>query len=128
MESPSLDTVPVTNTLKGIAISAVIINHYINRHCSFDAIGFGNLFIALFYMAGGYGLHHSLTKTFSYGTTISKKAVFLFYRDRAIRIFPLFRIALLVSKTYSLKAFLGLCAPGIFWFIPTPWHLFSFSA
>jgi peptidoglycan/LPS O-acetylase OafA/YrhL len=109
----------VTNTLKGIAISAVLINHYINGHFSVDAGGFANLFIALFYMASGYGLYYSLSNALAGETTFSKKALFLFYRDRAIRIFPLFWIALLVSGSMFPLALLGLHAPGHFWFIPT---------
>jgi peptidoglycan/LPS O-acetylase OafA/YrhL len=119
MKSQNSETRPTINALKGIAISAVLINHYINRHFSFDATGFGNLFIALFYMASGYGLHYSLGNYFPDGTTFSKKAMLRFYLDRAVRIYPLFWIALLAFQIYSIKAFLGLNAPGIFWFIPT---------
>lgn len=117
MECHDPNTLPVTNTLKGIAISAVLINHYVNMHFSVDARGFANLFIALFFMASGYGLFYSLSNALSDETTFSRKALFLFYRDRAIRIFPLFWIALLVSRTPSPWALLGLHAPGHFWFV-----------
>jgi len=119
MEYRKSDTLPVTDTLKGIAISAVLINHYVNMHVSVDAAGFANLFIALFYMASGYGLYYSLSKALADETAFSKKALFLFYRDRAIRILPLFWIALLVSRIPSPWAYLGLDAPDHFWFIPT---------
>ncbi|MGA2936579.1 MAG: acyltransferase [Syntrophobacteraceae bacterium] len=119
MERHNPDTRPVTHTLKGIAISSVLINHYVNTHFSVDASGFANLFIALFYMASGYGLYYSLSNALPGETTFSRKALFLFYRDRAIRIFPLFWIALLVSGRPFPWALLGLHAPDHFWFIPT---------
>ena len=35
-----------TNTLKGIAIIAVLINHYLNMNVSTDSSGFANLLLA----------------------------------------------------------------------------------
>lgn len=80
-----------TDTLKGVGISAVLINHYLNHNVSGDMKGFAAQWIFLFFVISGYGLSHSLEKRFSTGITL--KFLILYYFSRFVRIFPLLWVA-----------------------------------
>ena len=117
------NTVASTNSLKGIAILIVLINHYLNLNVSGNSAGFANLWIAIFFMLSGYGIEHSLEKTFNNGTQQTARLYFRFYYSRLIRIFPLFLVAYLTEcflfgNNISVFTVLGLKAPGHYWFIP----------
>jgi peptidoglycan/LPS O-acetylase OafA/YrhL len=121
MKGKNEDTTNTTNTLKGIAISAVLMNHYLNLNVSRDYVGFGNLWISVFFILSGYGLSRSLDRRFE--TTIYSKELFLFYYERFIRIFPLLWLAWfieLIVKGGHLSPWIlsGIHAKGHYWFIP----------
>jgi peptidoglycan/LPS O-acetylase OafA/YrhL len=113
----SYNTIPATNTLKGVAISVVLINHYMNGHYSVNLVGIANAFVSIFFMMSGYGLYHSLNASTN-EVSLSRKTLASFYYGRALRIFPLFWLALVSYKMLSLQAIVGLRAPGHLWFIP----------
>jgi len=114
------------NTLRGIAISAVLISHYLDLNISGDNIGFGNAWVATFFFLSGYCLYYSLNRL-----NMNKKvnSVFLFYYQRAIRIYPLLWFAWvieLVVRQGKISFWIptGLFAPGLYtaghyWFIQT---------
>ena len=118
MEIPSSNILK-TNYLKGLAISTIIIYHYLKffvfPHGTLQYItdsgwwGFGIGAVSIFFVLSGYGIYHSLQKR-DIGWDIKKIGAF-FYR-RFFRIFPIFWIVIisdiLVFKTnYSWHAFLG---------------------
>jgi peptidoglycan/LPS O-acetylase OafA/YrhL len=112
-----------TNTLRGIAILIILINHYLNLNVSITNIGFANLWVAIFFILSGYGIQHSLGKTFNNGKQQSALQYFRFYYSRIIRIFPLFLMAYLseclIFKTpLFLFTVLGIRADTHLWFIP----------
>ena len=110
-----------TSLLKGIAILAVLVNHYVNAHLTTMYAGYANGVIALFFVLSGYGLSFSLAGL----GELNSHAVTAFYRKRLLRIYPLYWLALLCAalfwqKTYSLAtitAFPLHQASGIYWFI-----------
>lgn len=111
-----------TETLKGLTIVSILINHYLNLNINGDFRGFANLTVVVFFILSSYGIYHSLERTFT-NSTINIQSLSIFYLNRAIKIFPLFWIAyiletILFGKKLSLLALLGLSAPGHYWFIP----------
>jgi peptidoglycan/LPS O-acetylase OafA/YrhL len=119
MKAKNIKSIETTNTLKGIAISAVLINHYLNLNISGDSTGFANAWIAIFFFLSGYGLFHSLTRHNLYNA----REWFLFYYQRIVRVFPLLWIAwfidLIVRRgNISLWTPTGIHASGHYWFIP----------
>ena len=119
MKTKNLKTVGTTNTLKGIAILAVLINHYLNLNISGNSTGFANAWIAIFFFLSGYGLFHSLKHQNLYTT----KDLLLFYYQRIIRIFPLLWIAWIIELmvrrgNISFWIPTGIHASGHYWFIP----------
>lgn len=115
------ETINTTNTLRGIAISAVLINHYLNLNVTGDITGFANLWISIFFICSGYGLFFSLDRRFA--KTINRRDLFTFYYDRLIRIFPLLWIAWLIElivRSGNLSFWIpsGIHASGHYWFIP----------
>lgn len=115
-------TTDSTNTLKGIAIIAVLINHYLNINVSGNFVGFANVWLVIFFMLSGYGNEHSLSRIFKYQDEPLTCAL-IFYYQRIIRIFPLFWLAyilecLLFKKQISILTLLGYHASGHFWFVP----------
>ena len=110
-----------TNTLRGIAISAVLINHYLNLNVSGDNRGFANLFTSIFFVLSGYGIFLSLDRRFS--TTLCPKEIISFYYQRFIRLFPLLWLAWSIEfvvrgGNLSLWILLGIHGTGHYWFIP----------
>lgn len=122
MKPRSLESIEATNTLKGIAISVVLINHYMNLNISGDNRGYANLWISIFFILSGYGLFQSLSYRFG-GNSYNAKALFSFYFQRFIRIFPLLWIAWffeLIIRRGDLSFWIpaGIHGSGHYWFIP----------
>jgi peptidoglycan/LPS O-acetylase OafA/YrhL len=119
-EIPS--TLVTTNTLKGIAISAVLINHYLNLNISGDYKGFAYYFVSLFFLLSGYGLYHSLDRRFA-DNAFNFRDVWMFYILRGIRIFPLLWTAWVIqffvtSGKFLFWVLLGVHGQDHLWFIP----------
>lgn len=115
----SLET---TNTLKGVAIAAVVINHYLNLNISEDFTGYANLWVSIFFFLSGYGLYFSLNKLQQNSKlNLLSKEILFFYCQRAFRIFPVLWIVYLIElNVYSSSFdFWGLLGIGVHkWFIP----------
>lgn len=116
----------ITSYIKSFAISVVLINHYINIYVSDNYQWYANGVIALFFVLSGYGIFHSLQDKFNEGLNgISLRAVLGFYYSRALRIFPLYWIFLLLyayvnSEIPPIGVFFGYplqLAPGVGWFV-----------
>jgi peptidoglycan/LPS O-acetylase OafA/YrhL len=86
---PRTDTRKATETLKGLAIITVLINHYLNDNFSNNYGGFANTTISIFFLLSGYGIYSTLNKRFA-DNKFSWQALGSFYYDRLIRVFPLF--------------------------------------
>jgi peptidoglycan/LPS O-acetylase OafA/YrhL len=82
MQRYNNESIKTTNTLKGFAILAVIINHFTNIFISNNYGGFANQIIAIFFFVSGYGLFNSAKREFGAAYTI--KRIFLFYYKRFI--------------------------------------------
>lgn len=120
-------TAAVTNTLKGLAITTVLINHYLNLNIAGNFTGFANLAISIFFVLSGYGLQFSLKNRFSEDFTI--KGVLRFYFDRAVRIFPLLWLAwtvqtLITGEKLSIWILTGIHGHEHYWFIPSLIHCY----
>lgn len=76
-----------TNYLKGLAIIAVCINHFLNGYVDVSLAGYANGFISIFFMLSGYGIYLSLNKEEKLCGTINTAE---FFKKRVARIFPLF--------------------------------------
>lgn len=117
------DPFKAQNTLKGVAIIAVLVNHYLGINVSGDISGFANTWIAVFFIVSGYGLFYSIERRFSGpGKNNLHEGVF-FYFDRFMRIFPLLWLALLCQKmilgvTIPWWTMFGVHGTGHYWFIP----------
>lgn len=121
MTADNFDTTRTTNTLKGIAIFTVLINHYLNLNTLKDSSGFASAWISIFFIMSGYGVYHSLSIRSS-GDAGLKKIWGSFYRDRAIRIFPLLWIAWIIQLAINKGGMsgwtiIGIHAQGHYWFI-----------
>lgn len=115
-----ISTRKATDTIKGIAILSVLINHYLMSFTSLKEGGLANTVILVFFLLSGYGISISLHKknidTFYFNNWLS------FYFNRFIRIFPLYWIALLLemivtARSFSFLSFFGFEAGGHYWFI-----------
>jgi peptidoglycan/LPS O-acetylase OafA/YrhL len=109
-----------TETLKGLAIIIVLINHCLNLNFPGDFSGFATLFTAIFFLVSGYGIFNSLVKRYKAG--ISQKATGLFLFDRFTRIYPLLWLALIIElfvsqHKYPWLNYLGLNCVGQYWFV-----------
>ncbi len=123
--SSIVDTRKATETLKGLAISFVLINHYLNDNFSGNYGGFANLVISIFFLLSGYGIYLTSNKRFA-DNNFSWRSLGSFYYDRLIRIFPLFWLALILQiivtqQGYRWGIFVGLSGAGAdhYWFIPS---------
>ncbi len=92
METQS-DTRDITSVLKGFAISAVLINHYVNHFVSDQFLHYANGIISIFFVLSGYGIHYSLQNTFNARQTNLPGLLVYFYK-RTIRIVPLYWLSL----------------------------------
>jgi peptidoglycan/LPS O-acetylase OafA/YrhL len=116
------DTFGSTNSLKGLAICAVLINHYLNINIKGHYLGFASLFVSLFFIVSGYGIYCSLDRS-GIANKLRFKNLLHFYFNRLILIYPLFIVAYLIHclilgtpiVSWTLQ---GRHAPGHFWFIP----------
>ena len=114
-------TQQTTRSLKGITILVVVINHFMNRYMQEDTEGFAYVMISIFFILSGYGIYGSLHQRFQ-KTRARTQALFRFYADRALKIYPLYALALLIEgfvsgSCYSPWAYLGIKSPGHYWFI-----------
>jgi peptidoglycan/LPS O-acetylase OafA/YrhL len=119
-----------SNTLKGIAISAVLINHYINLNVSGDHWGYANLWVSIFFIISGYGLYFS-TKNHLAGH-LRLKEVLAFFGRRILRIYPLLWLAwpiefALRGGDLSFWTLTGIHASEHYWFIPALLHCYFLS-
>lgn len=106
------------NTLKGIAIMAVLINHYLNLNVIGDSTEFANAWIAIFFFLSGYGLFLSLDNLNNKFNNYR-----LFYIKRIVRIYPLLWLSwfiqmLVTNGRVSLWVPTGIHGSGHYWFIP----------
>ena len=116
------DTFGSTNSLRGLAICAVLINHFLNLNVYGNYLRFASLFVSLFFIVSGYGIYFSLDRS-GIANKLRFKNLLYFYFNRLIRIYPLFLIAYLIQclifgtpiVSWTLR---GIHAPGHFWFIP----------
>jgi peptidoglycan/LPS O-acetylase OafA/YrhL len=116
------DTFSSTNSLKGLAICAVLINHFLNLNIKGSYLGFASLFVGLFFIVSGYGIYYSLERS-GFASTPRLRILLRFYFNRLIRIYPLFIIAYLIQcftfgdivLSWTLWGIHGL---GHYWFIP----------
>ena len=125
------DTYSSTSSLKGIAILAVLMNHYLNLNVTGDSRGFANLWVAIFFIVSGYGISHSLNRLFGDNSYTVRK-ILVFYYGRATRIFPLFIFALIVESLIRSNGSTVLMIPGIhysghYWFIPSLFQCYIFA-
>jgi peptidoglycan/LPS O-acetylase OafA/YrhL len=130
------NTKEITDVLKSVAILVVMVGHYAQYLASdyydswFRGFAFGT--VAIFFVLAGYGASFSLGKRF--GQESWKAAVPGYYLNRALRIYPAYWVALLLTASYfpeydlafqldlyTVAVYLGfpfVNAPGIFWFVP----------
>ncbi len=110
-----------TNTLKGIAIAVVVMNHFVNRNVSGDLEGFANTWVVIFFFLSGYGIFHSVrARNLAHGSFREKLR---YVCTKVGKIFPLYVLAVtiqlaLMGHRISMATLLGIVTPGHFWFIP----------
>ena len=119
------NSMTTTDTLKGLSILVVLVNHYLNLNTVVDSGGFGNAWIAVFFFLSGYGIFHSLDRY----KQLSSREVISFYYRRISRIFPLLWIAWLLEfivRGGNLSFFIltGIHATGHYWFVPAILHCY----
>lgn len=128
MDNPK--TFQTTSTLKGIAISGVLVNHYLNLFVSGVSNGYANIGISIFFMLSGYGIFHSLDKYYiANPNKIFSNQLLLFYAHRIVRIFPLLWLAWLIEiflRKGNLSFWIpsGVHAEHHYWFIPALLHCY----
>ncbi len=120
VQSSEIDTRASCDSLKGLAILAVLINHYMNDFSTINVGGFANTIVSVFFLLSGYGIFVSVTKKVV--NDFSLKSLGLFYRDRLVRLFPLYWIALALQmwvnhEPYQVSDFFGIGAEEHYWFI-----------
>ena len=128
-----MDSRVVTNYLKGLAILSVMELHYAEIYAQSVIPEKINIYISqvvyFFFVLSGYGLYHSLEKRFGGGLTL--KTFMFFYFRRAVRIFPLFWLAMLLvplflknPQTWELSAHNAGIYLGLPWLRPDSWFWF----
>ena len=123
MNPPARTTFESTNTLKGVAILAVLINHYLNHNVSGNYLGYANLWISLFFIVSGYGIYFSLQELVAKAGGFNLRNIATFYYYRIVRIFPLFWLAYVIQQSLfdqeiHLYSLLGIHGTGHYWFVP----------
>jgi len=116
------DTFGSTDSLKGFAICAVLINHYLLHNIKGNFSGFASLFVSIFFIVSGYGIYCSLKRSGFLDKPRFNKLL-TFYFNRLIRIYPLFLTAYLMQSLFFVGnvvawSVFGIHARGHFWFIP----------
>jgi len=117
--------------LKGIAILTVLINHYISYYTDLKIGGFANTVVVIFFFLSGYGIFCSFENKFG-DQLLSGRNILAFYMSRAVRIFPLFWLALylqsqITATNYPNLSFLGIEAEGHYWFISAILQCYIFT-
>lgn len=118
------DTRDITSYLRGLAILAVATLHYVRVYLTPEVAGTAYLVVSVFFVISGYGIFHSLENRVG-RAGMTGSTLLRFYASRAVRIFPLFWISLLLDsllsgKLYSPDVFFGTpasFAPSIYWFV-----------
>jgi|GEM_PF-554141 len=116
--------------LRGLAIIAVVMNHYVIWNYSRSIEGFANGIVAFFFITSGYCVYKSLEKYTVFNINTVKRFLF----KRFFRLYPLYLVSLvlytvyLISKgaaSYDLPSFMNFLAfpfyeaPRWYWFIPS---------
>ncbi|MBN1457411.1 MAG: acyltransferase [Sedimentisphaerales bacterium] len=112
--------------LKGLALTVVIANHYINLCYPGKYIFYARLTISIFFVLSGYGIYHSLSNTYKNGTNILLNTL-KFYYKRAVRILPLYWISL-ITASFIMPEIFSFSKFILFPFINYPGKLFWFVA
>ena len=114
----------ITSVLKGFAILAVLINHYVTLYIAPRQTEYANGIIAIFFVLSGYGIFYSLSKYQSFHLGTLKD----FFVKRFIKIYPLYWLSLLIYfnlrpdifPQHPIRVALALPffqAPQLYWFI-----------
>ncbi|MGF1536380.1 MAG: acyltransferase family protein [Elainellaceae cyanobacterium] len=108
--------------LKGVGILVVLISHYLSFYIYEDnpVSGVANVTVSVFFILSGYGVFSSLRKRLK--NKLGTKAIFIFYKDRLLKIIPLLWISLclqflITGNTFPATAFFGYELTGHYWFI-----------
>ncbi len=108
----------ITEYLKGLAILAVFVNHFMNGFVTDSVVGYANGFIAVFFLLSGYGIYLSLERMSS---NKDRNLLVRFATRRLVRIYPLFWVwCILHGFTNGWLGFFALdfYEPRSPWFIP----------
>ena len=92
--------------LRGVAILAVVVNHYLNAYVTDQFANYANGFVSLFFVLSGYGIYQSLSKS-GQNTGLSLQSLYSFFVKRFIRIYPLYWIAV-AADTFLTPRYLGM--------------------
>jgi len=110
----------ITSYLKGVAIMAVMVNHYSDIFISRAYGGYANSVIAVFFILSGYGIFQSFEKA----PPVSLKVLGGYFFKRFFRLYPLFWLSMAIlcyylNEIYPLKLFLlpSFRVMIIYWFI-----------
>lgn len=125
------DTRESGNILKGVAILCVLINHYLNLYTDLKSGGFANIIVSIFFLLSGYGIFYSIENNGIF-SKFSLGEFFVFFRNRFIKIFPIFWIALciqmlVVGHFFPPLMFFGYHAEGHYWFISSIIQCYLFT-
>lgn len=134
----TINTRTTTTYLKGIAILAVLVDHFFKYYeaGNYDWVAeYANGLIAFFFLFSGYGIYFSLEKSFS-KAGYNKHLFLRYYYGRFIRIYPLYWLALFITPFFQpgydkyerlhqltvrtvldYAGFPFVHAPRIFWFV-----------
>jgi len=109
-----------TDYLRGVAISTVVLNHFLNEYATHSMAGYANGMMSIFFILSGYGIFYSLSREIEHYSL--KHMLGAFWKRRILRIYPLFWIYYLLQHGFNihLLPYLGLdfIRPVIPWFVP----------
>jgi peptidoglycan/LPS O-acetylase OafA/YrhL len=93
-----------TSIIKGLAILGVLVAHYYSNY-DYDFYArwmfeYAIAFISVFFVLSGFGLFHSLEKRFEATDGGNGKVLLRFAFDRAVRIYPLYWLALVTLPIF----------------------------
>lgn len=90
----------ITDYLRGLGIIAVLITHYSGMYngdfYAHYLSNYGNAFMAIFFILAGYGALYSFEKRFA-GNLSRFSVITRYFIDRALRIYPLYWVALVFT-------------------------------
>ena len=133
----TIDSRRTASYVKGAAILLIVIDHYALHYFSrfatrYDLAWLGYGLASIFFVISGNGIMHSLQRRLS-ESRLTPRLAARFYLDRALRIYPLYFLALLVTPHYntdmlmlghldyrSLNIYLAspfVSGPNFFWFV-----------